>query len=131
MAQSERDLPASAQPFAAPESVVARPIGAIEGHAGYAGATVKPMLVGEAMVLLEIHRPKGLLDPEHVHRDHESLCYLVSGRMRCVIDGREFIAEPGATWLHRPGVRHFHETLEDSVQIEIKSPPKRTWGGAG
>jgi hypothetical protein len=28
-----------------------------------------------------------------------------------------------------PGVKHWQDTLEDSVQIEIKSPPKRTWGG--
>ena len=47
--------------------------------------------------------------------------------MRVVIEGEEFIAEPGATWVHRPGVRHYHEALEDSVQIEVKSPPTKTW----
>jgi quercetin dioxygenase-like cupin family protein len=116
-------------PFAASDAVKPQTIGAIEGHAGYLGATVKPMMIGNDMVFLEIFRPKGLKDPEHAHPDHESMCYLVSGLMRCVIDGQEFIARPGSTWMHLPGVKHWHETLEDSVQIEIKSPPKRTWGG--
>lgn len=122
-----RDLPVSTIPFSAAGSVPSQTIGEIEGHAGYAGANFKPMIVGKDMVFLEIFRPKGLKDPPHAHPDHESICYLISGRMRCVIDGKEFIAEPGATWLHLPGVIHWHETLEDSVQIEIKSPPKRTW----
>lgn len=128
MPEKSRDIDLSPTPFASPKSVPLQKIGSIEGHAGYSGVMFKPMIVGNDMVFLEIHRPKGLIDPEHAHIDHESICYLVSGRMRCVIDGSEFIAEPGATWMHLPGVKHWHETLEDCVQIEVKSPPKRSWG---
>lgn len=128
MSGSTRDLSPSERLFAAAGEVEAQSIRSIEGHAGYAGVAVTPTMVGRDMVFLEIRRPKGMRDPEHAHPDHESICYLVSGRMRCVIDGSEFIAGPGATWRHPAGVRHWHETLEDSVQIEIKSPPKRTWG---
>ena len=87
-------------------------------------------MVGKDILVMEAHREKGLVDPEHAHDDHESICYLVRGRMRVVIDGKEFIAQPGDVWRHRPGVSHYHETLEDSLQIEIKSPARKTWGGA-
>ena len=84
-------------------------------------------MVGNNVLLMEAHREKGLVDPEHAHDDHESICYLVRGRMRVVIDGKEFIAQPGDVWRHRLGVSHYHETLEDSLQIEIKSPARKTW----
>ena len=41
--------------------------------------------------------------------------------------GREFIAGPGDSWVHPRGVPHYSEALEDCVQIEVKSPPIRTW----
>ena len=84
-------------------------------------------MVGEGASLLEMRREKGRTDPLHAHPDHESLCYLVSGRMRVVIGEEEFLAEPGDCWIHPPGVEHFHEALEDCVQIEVKSPPRRPW----
>ena len=37
------------------------------------------------------------------------------------------IAEPGDSWIYRAGVRHYHETPEDSVQLEVKSPPRKPW----
>ena len=47
--------------------------------------------------------------------------------MRVVIAGETFIAEPGDSWIHRASVLHYHETLEDSVQLEVKSPPRKHW----
>jgi hypothetical protein len=41
--------------------------------------------------------------------------------------GKEFIAEPGDVWRHPPGVPHFSEALEECVQLEIKSPARKTW----
>ena len=43
------------------------------------------------------------------------------------IGDAEFIAEPGDVWRHPAGVPHFSEALEESVQIEIKSPARKTW----
>ena len=40
---------------------------------------------------------------------------------------REFIAEPGDVWRHPAGVAHYSEALEACVQIEIKSPARKTW----
>lgn len=44
-----------------------------------------------------------------------------------VIGGKEFIAEAGDAWIHPRGVPHFSEALEDCIQVEVKSPPRKTW----
>ncbi len=99
----------------------------LEGAASAGSVTIKPLVVGGDMVLLEIFEEKGVRVPEHAHDDHESVVYLVKGSMKLAIDGREFVARAGDAWLHPRGVRHWSETLEDCVAIEIKSPPRKTW----
>lgn len=88
---------------------------------------VKVAIVTDKFLCTEVRRVKGHIDPVHRHMDHESINYLVSGRMRLVIGGKEFIAEPGAYWVHPMGVDHFAEILEDSVNLELKIPPTKTW----
>lgn len=126
---NDRTLPKTAARFVANASIPAEPVHALEGkpEGKSDGLAIKPLMVGQDMVFLEAHRKKGLIDPEHAHPDHESICYLVSGKVRVVIAGEEFVAHPGDTWIHPAGIPHYHEALEDSVQIEIKSPPKKTW----
>jgi quercetin dioxygenase-like cupin family protein len=102
----------------------------LEGAASAGGMTIKPLVVGDDMLLIELFEAKGVRVPEHTHDDHESIVYLVKGSMRLVIGGREFIARAGDAWLHPRGVPHWSETLEDCVAVEIKSPPRKTWTGA-
>lgn len=128
MSADGRHLAPSADDFIAGASVPAEPVTAIEGATEQGGKlAIKPLMVGADTLVMEVHRKQGLIDPAHHHPDHESICYLVSGRMRVIIEGREFIAGPGDIWKHRPGVTHYHEALEDCVQIEIKSPAIKTW----
>lgn len=130
MADDARRVPPSPALFMKNAAVAAETIAKLEGHdegEGDKRLQIKPLIAGESMLFMEAHRPQGLVDPEHAHPDHESICYLVSGRMRVVIAGESFIAEPGDVWVHPPGVLHYHEALEESVQIEIKSPPTKTW----
>ncbi len=104
-------------------------IAAVEGAVPEGRLTIQVLMVTERLLVLKATRSKGLIDRPHKHDDHESVATLISGRLRNVIDGREFIAEPGATWRHPPGVVHSSEALEDCVQIEIKTPPRKTWVG--
>ena len=88
---------------------------------------MKPLLVTENVVVLHSIRKKGMKDPQHQHDDHDTVCTLVSGRMRVHVGDETFEAHSGATWRHKPGVKHYSETLEDSVVLEIKTPPAKTW----
>ena len=127
MKDDERALSPTEADFVSGSGIPIEPVMAIEGGAEVGNLGIKPLMVGDNVLVMEAHRERGLVDPEHAHDDHESICYLVSGRMRVVIDGKEFIAQPGDVWRHQIGVPHFHETLEDSLQIEIKSPARKTW----
>jgi quercetin dioxygenase-like cupin family protein len=102
-------------------------LGAVEGVQPKGKVVVRRAMVGEDILMLHVWREKGLIDPVHQHDDHETVAYLIKGRLRLVIGGQEFIAEPGTSWRHPRGVPHFSEALEDCEQLEIKSPPRKTW----
>jgi quercetin dioxygenase-like cupin family protein len=112
--------------FARRDDIQAERLDTVEGVKEQGHVEVRKLLVGDEILLLHVFRKKGLIDPVHKHMDHESMGYLISGRLRLVIGGEEFIAEPGTAWLHPVGVDHFSEALEDVEQIEIKSPPRKT-----
>ena len=126
-ASDPRLLPKSAGVFFPGAAAPVDRMTTLEGAASAGEMTIKPLVVGDGMLLIELFEAKGVRVPEHTHDDHESIVYLVKGSMRVVIDGREFIAQAGDAWLHPRGVPHWSETLEDCVAIEIKSPPRKTW----
>lgn len=102
-------------------------MGVLEGRASAGHVDLKPLLVGDDMLMVEIFEKAGVRVPEHSHDDHESVVYLIKGRMKLVIGGKEFVAKAGDAWIHPKGVSHWSETLEDCLAIEIKSPPRKTW----
>ena len=102
-------------------------MGVLEGRASAGQVDLKPLLVGDDMLMVEIFEKAGVRVPEHSHDDHESVVYLIKGRMKLVIGGKEFVAKAGDAWIHPKGVPHWSETLEDCLAIEIKSPPRKTW----
>ena len=93
----------------------------VEGLPFRGRVSLKAMQSGDNMVMIEMRYPEGASSPEHAH-DHESVCYVVSGRVRGVIDGAESVLEAGDACLHPRGVPHSVEALEDSMIVEIKSP---------
>jgi quercetin dioxygenase-like cupin family protein len=123
-----RELPPTKQGFVRNADVPAQVVTKIEGSDWQGEVHVKPLMVGRQMLMIEVHRKAGMKDPKHAHPDHESICYLVKGRVRVHIADEVFEAGPGDTWIHPAGVPHFHETLEDCIQLEVKSPPRKTWG---
>jgi quercetin dioxygenase-like cupin family protein len=102
-------------------------IHAVEGAVEQGELSVTVLMVTENMLVLRAWRGKGLVDPIHQHDDHESVATLLSGKLKMKIGDEEFIAGPGDVWRHPPGVPHFSEALEECVQIEIKSPARKTW----
>ncbi len=95
---------------------------AIEGEAVYGGdLRVKPMLKGDEMTIMEIHYTPGVGAPLHAHT-HESLVYVVKGKVKTIVDGETLVLTPGDVCRHPAGVPHGVEALEDSVTIEVKAP---------
>ncbi|HEX2891965.1 cupin domain-containing protein [Vineibacter terrae] len=122
-----RRLEPTDRTFASSSDIAPETITAVEGVREQGHLVVKKLLVGEEILMLEVFRGKGLIDPVHKHMDHESMGYLISGKLRLVIGGKELVAGPGTAWVHPVGVDHFSEALEECHQLEIKSPPMKTW----
>jgi quercetin dioxygenase-like cupin family protein len=125
--KDSRALPSDGKLFVDGNLVPSRKVGAIEGAKETGEISFKHLLTSENLLVLEVFRKQGMTDPRHNHPDHDSMCYLLSGRARVVIGDREFIAQEGCAWLHPAGVDHYSEALTDCVQLEVKSPPRRTW----
>ena len=95
---------------------------AIEGEPVYGGdLLVKPMLKGDEMTIMEIHYTPGVGAPLYVHT-HESLVYVVRGKVKTTVDDETHVLGPGDVCRHPAGVPHSVEALEDSVMVEIKAP---------
>ena len=99
----------------------------VEGIEMSDGVWLKVVMKSDSMLMLQVFREKGVQDPLHRHDDHETSCHLVSGKLEVTVGEKSFTAEPGDTWFHPKGVDHTTKALQDSVQIEVKSPPVKTW----
>lgn len=94
----------------------------VEGKAIYGGdMLVKPLMKGDEMTFLEIRYAAGVGAPLHTHT-HESIAYVVKGKVKSTVGSQEFIMGPGDVCRHPAGVLHGLEAIEDSVVVEIKSP---------
>jgi quercetin dioxygenase-like cupin family protein len=102
--------------------VDSQPVGTIEGQPNSGTFFIKPLMHGESMALLEVRVQAGVTSSIHTH-SHESLIYVVSGRLKTVIDNETFVLGPGDVCRHPRAVGHRVEALEDSVFVEVKSPP--------
>lgn len=127
MDQTKRALEKTAQVYVDGAKFTPIAMSVLEGHDSVGEVMLKPMMVGNDMLLIEIHEKAGVRVPAHSHDDHESVVYLVKGRMNLTIGDETFEAKAGDVWRHPIGVSHTSVTLEDSVAIEIKSPPRKTW----
>jgi quercetin dioxygenase-like cupin family protein len=97
-------------------------VSAVEGKPMYGGEMlVKPLIKGDEMTFLEITYAKGVGAPLHTHT-HESIAYVVRGKVKSTVGAEVFIMGPGDVCRHPKGVLHGLEALEDSVVVEIKAP---------
>jgi quercetin dioxygenase-like cupin family protein len=95
--------------------------GAVLGGQGQ----VTKVALGELGLVVHLDFKKGFLQPGHSHPEHESLGYVVNGKLRMVVDGEEEILEAGSGWWHPIGSHHITEALEDSEALEIHLPPRQ------
>lgn len=97
-------------------------VNAVEGRHTYGGNLfVKPLIKGEQMTFLEIHYARGVGAPVHAHT-HESIVYVVKGKVRSKVGTEEYVLGPGDVCRHPKGVLHGLEAIEESIVVEIKAP---------
>ena len=89
----------------------------------------RKMVWGERIMLSHVILKKGSVVPLHQH-DNEQFSYILEGSMRFWIgseDGEEIFVQKGDV-LHLPSnVPHGAETLEDTLSLDVFSPPRQDW----
>jgi len=81
------------------------------------------MAADNRMMQIKVELDAGARLPEHSH-SNEQITYLVSGRLRFVIDGVPREVAPGETVMLPGDVPHAVEALEPSLAIDTFSPPR-------
>lgn len=87
------------------------------------------LITGERMMLTHVYLDKGCIVPRHSH-ENEQITYILEGALRFWIgeDGQEEIVVRSGEVLHIPSnVPHMAEALEDTVDVDIFSPPRQDW----
>jgi quercetin dioxygenase-like cupin family protein len=89
-------------------------------------------VIGEKAMLSEVTLQKGFVVPTHKHENEQFACIL-KGKLRFTINegaqDQRTVDAPEGTVLHLPGnVPHAAEALEDSVVLDVFSPPSEKTG---
>jgi quercetin dioxygenase-like cupin family protein len=87
------------------------------------------LITGDRMMLAHVYLKKGSIVPKHQH-ENEQLTYVLEGALHFWIGdaGAEEITIRAGEVLHIPSnVWHKAEALEDTLDVDIFSPPRADW----
>jgi quercetin dioxygenase-like cupin family protein len=86
-------------------------------------------VTGEHVMLAQIYLDKGCIVPKHSH-ENEQITWVVEGLMRLKLgdDGEQVVELGPGDVLHiPPHVPHEAEALEDTLDVDVFSPPRADW----
>lgn len=89
----------------------------------------RKLITGQDMMLAQVFIKKGAVVPKHQHHN-EQFTYILDGGLRFYMgeDGAEVIDVMAGEVLHIPSnVWHKAEALEDTLDVDIFSPPRADW----
>lgn len=87
------------------------------------------LITGDSMMLAHVYLKKGCIVPKHSHMN-EQLTYILEGSLRFHLgedQSEELVLNAGEV-LHIPSnVPHMAEAMEDTLDVDIFSPPRQDW----
>ncbi len=90
------------------------------------------LFTGERMMLTQVYLDEGAIVPKHSH-ENEQITWVVEGALRFFIgdegsDGYEERVISAGEVLYLPSnVPHKAEALEDTLDVDVFSPPRQDW----
>ena len=81
------------------------------------------IISGKKQMLVHWEFKKGAMAARHNH-PHEQVVMVLSGRFRLAVGNEEAVVKPGDIVVIPSDVPHEAEALEDSVVIDLFSPPR-------
>ena len=86
----------------------------------------RTLVTGKSMMICECTFESGAQVPTHSHT-HEQVGYVVSGKIRIIIDGESFDLGPGDSYCAPSNIPHSALTSEPSMVIDVFSPPREDY----
>jgi quercetin dioxygenase-like cupin family protein len=86
----------------------------------------RQFVVGQEIMAARVLLKKGCIVPEHSHHN-EQLTYILDGTLKFWIDGKEIVVHAGEVLCIPSNMPHKAEALEDTVDLDIFSPPRADW----
>jgi quercetin dioxygenase-like cupin family protein len=87
------------------------------------------LITGDRMMLAHVYLKKGCIVPKHSH-ENEQITYILEGALKFWIgedQQQELVVKAGEV-LHIPSnVPHMAEALDDTLDVDIFSPPRQDW----
>jgi quercetin dioxygenase-like cupin family protein len=87
------------------------------------------LITGDRMMLAHVYLKQGCIVPKHSH-ENEQFTYILEGSLRFWIgdDEKEEVVVRAGEVLHIPSnVPHKAEALEDTLDVDVFSPPREDW----
>src|SRR6202035_6025463 len=86
----------------------------------------RKMIHGRHVTVARITLLKYAVVPTHSH-PNEQISMVESGALRFVVAGEERVLRAGDALVIPPDAPHMVEALEDSVAVDLFSPPREDW----
>ena len=86
----------------------------------------RQMVVGDKVMVARVLIKKGGVVPMH-HHHNEQISYIESGALLFNIEGRDITVRAGEFLCIPPNVPHTATALEDTVDIDLFTPPREDW----
>src|ERR1700704_920182 len=86
----------------------------------------RQVIHADTMTVARLYLAKGCFVPEHSHHN-EQISMIERGSLKFVIAGQEQVVKTGEVLRIPPHVPHSAEALEDSIAVDLFSPPREDW----
>lgn len=80
----------------------------------------------EKSMLARLLLRKGCVVPMHQH-ENEQITYILEGALKFVLQDKEITVRVGEVLVIPPNVPHSAEALEDTIDLDVFSPPRVDW----
>ena len=87
------------------------------------------LITGDRMMLAHVYLKKGCIVPTHSH-ENEQITYILEGALRFWIgedQKEELVVNAGEVLTIPSNVPHQAEALEDTLDVDVFSPPRQDW----
>jgi quercetin dioxygenase-like cupin family protein len=87
------------------------------------------LITGDRMMLAHVYMNKGCIVPRHSH-ENEQITYILEGALHFWLgaNGEQEVIVRAGEVLHIPSnLPHKAEALEDTLDVDIFSPPRQDW----